>query len=299
MKNLLFVFFFIFSFLNSALACLNSDTKLLDDSTYVSEDAKGHVPYGHKFYFENFENGLFRLDSLYKATKYLDYLSDKGVLLILLKRYEEAIKLYLEIEKIESHRYSTASNLGTAYELNGDNEKALEWIKKSLEIEPLSHNHSEWIHVKILEAKIKGEEYITTSFLLNTDFGKDAAPKTTLENAELLKLRHELFFQLNERVTFIKEDDKVVAQLLFDLGNIAFLLGFREEAKNDYLRAKEYGYNEKLIEERINELNNPKPEESVTTIPEKKSESNYLMYGAIALLVISGIAIIIYKRKKK
>ena len=86
----------------------------------------------------------------------LDYLSDKGFVLIISGRYSEAIDLYLQIEKLEPNRYSTASNIGTAYEMIGENEKALHWIKRAVAIDPASHDNSEWIHVNILEAKIHG-----------------------------------------------------------------------------------------------------------------------------------------------
>ncbi len=55
---------------------------------------EGHVLYGHMFgNAEGFKEGIRKLDSLYKATKDLDYLSDKGLLLILLKQYDKAIEL--------------------------------------------------------------------------------------------------------------------------------------------------------------------------------------------------------------
>src|SRR5688500_12309041 len=107
-------------FYGRSFACLNGETKVLKDGTMLYADREGnHVPFGHDFYNIPFEYVLKQLDSLYKATKDPDYLSDRGYILILLKKYDEAIKLYLEIEKIQPNRYSTASNIGTAYELNG------------------------------------------------------------------------------------------------------------------------------------------------------------------------------------
>ena len=155
MKQILITTILTLLFFGKTLACLNGDSKVLKDGTFLYEDREGSVPYGHDFYKEAFENGIKQLDSIYIATKDIDYLSDKGLLLILLERYEEAIELYLDIEKIKPNRYSTASNIGTAYELIGQNENALKWIKKSVELDPKSHNGSEWIHIKILEAKIK------------------------------------------------------------------------------------------------------------------------------------------------
>lgn len=241
MKKLLITILLILIATFHSFACLNGESKELKDGTFLYEDHDGNVPYGHgSVSDETLLLAAMRLDSLYRATGDLDYLSDKGLTFILLKRYDEAIELYLQIEKLQPGRYSTASNLGTTYELIGENEDALKWIKKSLEIDPSSHMHSEWIHVNILEAKIKGEEYYTTTFLLKQDFGTETIPKSNLNFKELLHLSDALYYQLNERVTFIKPQEKIVAQLLFDLGNIAFLLKNYSDALKDYELAKEY-----------------------------------------------------------
>lgn len=237
----------------NAVACLNGESKTLKDGTFLYEDFEGSVPFGHEFNLEEFEKGIRQLDSLYKVTNDIDYLSDKGLLLIILKRYDEAIRLYLDIEKNSPNRYSTASNIGTAYELIGQNEKALFWIRKCIEIDPSSHMNSEWIHVNILEAKIKGKKYYTTAHLLDTDFGNEIFPKSDLSRLELTNLSNALYFQLNERLSFVKPKENITAQLLFDLGNIAFLLGNFHDAKADYNLAKEYGYTQNYLIEKIAE----------------------------------------------
>jgi tetratricopeptide (TPR) repeat protein len=283
---------------------LNGDSKVLKDGTTLYEDREGSVPYGHYFYKDDFEDGIKQLDSLYITTKDIDYLSDKGLLLILLERYEEAIKLYLEIEKIKPNRYSTASNIGTAYELIGQNENALKWIKKSLELDPKSHNNSEWIHVKILEAKIKGEQFYTATFLLNTEFGSDTLPRSHMTKQQLQDLSDALYYQLNERISFVKPKEKIVAQLLFDIGNIAFLLGNYYDASADYEQAKLYGYAGQLIKQRI-EQTKIRIKQAEQQREQKKvnaqKQSSYLTYelfiGGGLLLTI--LTIIIYRRKKK
>ncbi len=283
---------------------------VLKDGTFLFEDREGNVPYGHMFNSdENFNDGIKQLDSLYKKTKKLDYLSDKGLLLILLKRYNEAVNLYLEIEKLQPNRYSTASNIGTAYELLGQDQKALQWIKKSVAIDAKSHKNSEWIHIKILEAKIKGQEFITTNFLLNTDFGLDLTPKTTLNQDELKKLSDALYYQLNERVSFVEPKEKIVAQLLFDLGNVAFLLGNYNDASSDYEEAKRYGFTGQLLEQRIKEVARlskiPKPQSKINSAKKNNKKTStsisYLNYGlwGFGFLLFVTIITIIYKRRKK
>ena len=264
------------------------------------EDQKGKIPYGHIFNSEEgFRHGIKQLDSLYKSTKDLDYLSDKALLLILLKQYKEAVRLYLEIEQLQSNRYSTASNIGTAYELLGENEKALRWIKKAVQIDPKSHKNSEWIHVKILEAKIKGEDFYKTVFLLNTEFGLDVRPTSALNKSELQNLSDGLYYQLNERVSFVEPKEKIVAQLLFDLGNIAFLLNNYSDALGDYEQAKKYGFARQLIEQRIREANKllktPKPS---IALKEQKPRVTYL-FVILCAGVLAILFVIFYKRNKK
>lgn len=242
---LLFILFSIKTF-----ACLNGETKYLKNGTFIYEDGEGVYPEGHDFYVENFPKLILELDNLYKKTKDIDYLSDKGYVLTIQKKYNEALKIYLEIEKKEPNRYSTASNIGTIYELIGENQKAYNWIKKAIQINSKSHNESEWLHLKILEAKLKGDSYINSNFLINTNFGSDTIPKTQLNKKDLEKLSKALYYQLNERITFIKPKNKIIANLLFDLGNIAYLQGELSIAIEIYNKAKEYGYSNKLLYER-------------------------------------------------
>jgi tetratricopeptide (TPR) repeat protein len=211
--------------ITDAFACLNGETLELKEGTMIYTDSKGEIiPHGHYFHMpaSGYANKAKDLNRLWEKTKDIDYLSDLGIILILQKKYLEAEKIYLEIEQLKPNRYSTASNIGTLYELMGENIKAFEWIKKAVNIDPSSHKNSEWIHLKILEAKIKGTQFITSDFLINTNFGSAPAPTSKMSNAELLKLRDALFYQLNERVSFIEDKDSIVATLLFDLGNIAF-----------------------------------------------------------------------------
>jgi hypothetical protein len=234
-------------------ACINGDVRMLKSGFWLYEEEWTNVPRGHDFSTGDggYAEAIDELDSLFKTTNDFDYLSDKGVLLIIDGQYEKAIELYLDIERAQPNRYTTASNVGTAYELAGQNEKALHWIKRAVEIDSTSHHNSEWIHVKILEAKIKGEEYFTTSFLLNKDFGDKSLPQSSMTKAELDTLAKGLFFQLHERMSFVEPKEKIVAQLLFDLGNVMLLQGEYKDALEVYHKAELYGFEGELIEMRI------------------------------------------------
>lgn len=252
MIRVICLFLISFFTLIHSFACVNGLTRELKDGTVISMDLSSDkiIPQGHMLLNTN-DQVLVHLDSLWKATKDIDYLSDYGMVLIFHKRFEEAKDIYLKIEKIKPNQYTTAANLGTAYELLGDNTNALKWIQKAVQLNSTSHDSSEWLHVRILEAKINGDKFINTNFLLHTDFGRDSMPVSELSKAELEQLRKALFYQLNERLTFIHSADKIVAQLLFDLADVSLLTGMNIYQVNDlYSMAKKYGYAGPLWEKR-------------------------------------------------
>jgi hypothetical protein len=231
-------------------ACLNGDTKVLKNGVEIYYDEHELIPIGHTFNVENFSKLIQDLEDEYKKTNDIDYLSDKGYVLIISGKYQEALKLYLEIEKIKPNRYSTASNLGTLYELMGENKKAYEWIKKSIQLNPESHKGSEWLHLRILETKVTKIENITGQFFINESFGEEAVPKTKLSKKELEDLEKALYYQLNERITFIKPKDQIISVLLFELGNIAIINKDYLSASQIYELSKKYGFQEELINKR-------------------------------------------------
>jgi tetratricopeptide (TPR) repeat protein len=253
MKKILSVLL-ILSF-QTSFACLNGDSYLLKNKKYLYMDYESNIPQGHEFFTSEYDDYIRELDSLYQVKQNLDFLSDKGLILILQEKYQEAINLYLTIEKMKPNRYSTASNIGTAYELIGDNENALKWIKKAVEINPESHFRSEWIHVAILEAKIKGDAWINADSLIKMNFGTERKPHSNLSQEELTALSHALYYQLKERMSFIAPKDPIVAQLLFELGNVYYLKGQFKDALGTYQQAKKYGFQSQLMDQRISSLN--------------------------------------------
>lgn len=248
-KFKVFIILVLISF--KTFACLNGDTKVLKNGVEVYYDEHELIPIGHRFNVENFPKLIQELGDEYKKTNDIDYLSDKGYVLIIDGKYQEALKLYLEIEKIKPNRYSTASNLGTLYELMGENQKAYEWIKKSIQLNPESHKRSEWLHLKILEAKIKNTKDVSGQFLINTTFGSETIPKTKLSKKKLDELYKVLFYQLNERITFIKPKDQIISVLLFELGNIAIVNKDYLSASEIYQLSKKYGFQNELVNKRI------------------------------------------------
>lgn len=234
-----------------SLACLNGAQKELSTGTTLFADYDDVVPNGHHFFTDNLNDDLVKLDSLYTVQPKIDYLIEKGIIYIIQGKFQKAIDLYLDIEKQKPNQYSTASNLGTAYELIGDNKNALKWITKALELNPNSHEKSEWIHVNILRIKL-GEIPLNSKNLIHQDFGNEDSPKTNLSRAEIENLINYVYYQLNERMSFVKPKNDIVAQLLFDYGNSLYLIKDFKNAKIAYDRALEYGNTSSLLQKRLN-----------------------------------------------
>lgn len=238
----------------TAIACINETKALLSGQQVEGGWRDDDVPVGRNLEEADekvqFGKQLSYLDSLWKANKSIDDYSDFGVYLIYLGRYQEAKEVYHQIERTHPGRYATAANIGTIYELLGQNDSALYWIKKAVQIDPTSHMGSEWLHVKILEAKINGDAFVNSQFLIGTTFGSDIKPQTTLSDNELNKLRQEIFYQLEERMAFIKPENQIVGLLLFELGNITALTRDVTTALRIYDKAVEYGFVNDVLKKR-------------------------------------------------
>lgn len=320
MKQIAFCLALLISFLIAA-ACINEESITIEGRPVIINFQE--IPRGiyHEEYMPLYVQELKVKDSLWKAGNRIEDFSDYGVLLIYHGRLEEAKKVFIEIEARQPGRYSTAANLGTTYELLGKNDSALYWIKRSVAIDPQSHHGSEWLHVKILEAKIQKSNF-NTSFLIGTDFGNDTLPKSNMSSHELDKLSKALHYQLNERVSFVKPKDEMVGLLLFELGNIKAIQSDLVTAMKIYDMAIQYGYQGKVLETRYNEFRKrlinanvdneyvkklkdtpaymaPDPAvkvEAATEVPAKGSST--MLYYILALFAIIAATFFIIKRRK-
>lgn len=147
-----------------------------------------------------------------------DEQSDIAVNLAYLARYDEALSILERLVKKYPEDYNIAANLGTTYELTGRNELALRFIKKGMELNPDSHNGSEWVHVKILEAKLqlaKDPNWLATHRVLNTGVNFNSPQK-----AELFDQAEDAEYQLQERVPFTPFPDQLLANVFDELGDL-------------------------------------------------------------------------------
>lgn len=234
------------------LGCINETRVLLNGKTKVFDEII-FLPIGvdYERFRDKYEVKLKELYKSWKDRNRIEDYSDYGAVLVYLGRYKEALKVFKEIESISPGRYETASNMGTVYELLGKNENAYKWIEKAIKIKPEAHDSSEWLHLKILEVKIKGNKYLKTNFLLGTNFGNKLIPESSLSNKQLNVLKFAIYSQLDERISFIKPPDPIVGLLLFELGNICAIVDDATSAYEIYQKASEYGYSSRLFDKRF------------------------------------------------
>jgi len=250
MKKFLFLFLLIFN-IPASHACLNY---------YYSIDNSGHFHDGEelelrKAFNTNFntvrlEKSLKQLQAKLKTSKDYKVLSDYAVVLLKAGKTAVALDILEQLSLKHPDDYQIAANLGTAYELSGNNEKALEYIKRGIELNPNSHGGSEWVHVKLLEVKLKlakNPAYLDSMTVLNL----------TDKQKKDVKVRDQLMIQLRERFPFCKGPDPIMASLFIDLGDCYANTASIEFAKAAYEIAKHY-YKapDKIVDPKIEQAKN-------------------------------------------
>lgn len=173
-----------------------------------------------------------------QAEKAVRNRNDEAVALAHLGRAPEGLAILKELEEKTPGRYEVAANLGTSYELAGDDRLALQWITTALKRNPESHQGTEWLHQKILEAKIQLKAdplWLETHSVLGYDFGKGAKPQLPPElkekNAQE-KVQKALEYQLGERLGLVKPPDRIVADLLVTLAYLRSLTTSTERGRD-------------------------------------------------------------------
>jgi len=147
-----------------------------------------------------------------------DIQSDIAVNLSYLGRYSEALDILKKLQAAHPEDYNITANLGTTFELLGKNDLALQFIKKGIQLNPDSHEGSEWVHVKILEAKLKmaGQPgWIYNNRVLGTGVSFDSKESENLNN----KAWH-VEYQLKERIPFTPFPDAILANVFDELGDL-------------------------------------------------------------------------------
>jgi hypothetical protein len=190
-------------------------------------------------------------------------LNNLAVALIYKQRHAAAIRLLLRIEKLHPGEYQTATNMGTALELAGYDAVALRWIRIGIARNRASHHGTEWLHARILDAKIAAKQdagYFQRQSIAGIQFESQMVPKLPLalpagnhgKPVDLYLLNLALHYQLRERLQFVPAPDPVVANLLLDWATLNLAGGPLENAQALYPLAMRYGAdNTQLMNDRL------------------------------------------------
>ena len=219
--------------LTSAQACLNVHYSL-DKEGHFHETEDYREPFNINFDFQKLEKNLLSTETKLLKEKTYQLLSAYAVYLLKAGKTEEALQIFISLAYNFPDKYELAANLGTAYELSGNPDSALVYIQKGMDLNPNAHGGSEWVHVKILETKIKQKtqpDYLAHNTVLNLT---EAQKKDS-------KVCDQILIQLHERFPFCPGPDSIMASVLIDLGDcyansvsIEIARGIYELARNYY-----------------------------------------------------------------
>jgi tetratricopeptide (TPR) repeat protein len=193
---------------------------------------KAHFPYWHHGFDEmedlDLQNAAFKNKGLDK----LDYkeLSDYAVLQIKIGDREQGVAILEKLYAQHPEEYNIVANLGTAYEIVGNDQKALELLRKAVVINPISHYGSEWIHINILEQKLGARQYDKIINLGIRDFSQWVIDKSYVFPRPADSLKIQIAYQLHERIGFIKAPDSAIGHLVLDFADIVAKTDVRDSA---------------------------------------------------------------------
>jgi hypothetical protein len=239
----------------------------------------------------NLQNDGAQMEAALRNSTNFNDRSDYSIALMYLGRSKEAVDLLNTLEKEQPGQYFIAANLGTAYELSGDNEDAAHWIAEGIRRNPESHEGTEWLHLKILEAKIAQQndpDYFKKHSVLNLR-PETAGTGIVIDQQQLSpeQITEAIQHQLTERLQFVKPPDAAVAGLLFDYAAIEAGTGTLEFAETILHMAVSYGYPTEQVQ--------PLIETYDRRIAWRKAKE----YGFFGLLAFGGVGLLAYLYKKR
>ena len=203
--------------------------------------------------------------------------NDYGVALARTGEVEKALQLFREMEAQSPGHYDTAANLGTVLELSGKDKEALDWIREAIKRNPKSHRGTEWVHVRILEAKLaraSDPNWLRAHFIVGSDFGSQGRPVPSgqlRDKAEMKRVAADLEYQLRERLSLVSPPDVYVGDLLFQLGNMAALTRSVERGIAILELGEEYGTSRpELLRTRLEYLRSVLPDKAHDNLAEAR-----------------------------
>ncbi|MCA6364201.1 MAG: hypothetical protein IM638_14280 [Bacteroidetes bacterium] len=200
----------------SGMACLNE---------YEFHGIKGNAYHGLNGFEELPDRHFDELRVLNPACATYKDSSDFAVNQLKRGYVGQGLRILFLLSAAHPREYIIAANLGTAYELAGQNDSALKWIEYSLTLNPNAHEGTEWVHTDILKAKInlaKDPQWLDKNHVLNINrkdfglsiFGKDPA------KVKLYNTLNAIYIQLNERLPFTSPGDMIMGDICADAAQI-------------------------------------------------------------------------------
>jgi len=245
----------LFFCVNIASACINAvgtdhQGQRFYPSWYIGEELREGLtrPKADRYWLSD----ASRIISRARTTPDFKNLTDLGILLVYQGQYGRAIRLFLTIERRYPGHHETAANLGTALELAGYDAPALQWIDIGIKRNAKEHYGSEWLHARILEAKIASQRdptYLKHHSVAGISFDTSLVPPLPASMpagndghpVKPWELDSSLNYQLHERTGFVRPPDPIVANLLLDWATLNLAGGPIENADALYDLAVEYG----------------------------------------------------------
>jgi len=211
----------------------------------------------------------------------------EAVKLITQFKSKEAIAILLEIEAKRPALYTTATNLALAYELSGEYEEAIRWMKEALKRNKDSHYGTEWLHLFILKSKVKFPKesgYLEHNLLIKLPkkFDKESIIEIDDKNYSIRELEKALTYQLKERVIFVKPKDEIVAHLFYTLAMIYEHTTILSQSRKFLDYAKMYGFDSKHITKKLE-------------LYDKIEDRGYIFYVVLVILSIASIILLLIK----
>ena len=167
---------------------------------------------------------LAEAEAAHAKSPTIENTNDLAVAWVLTGRVEDGIKLLRDLEARNPGSAIVAANLGTAYELAGNDQEALTWIREGVRRDPNEHEGSEWVHVKILETKqiLKmNPNWLRTRSVVGWREGQQLLADAQGRVRSPADLIQPIKYQLEERLKFVRPPDPIIADLYLTLGDIA------------------------------------------------------------------------------
>jgi tetratricopeptide (TPR) repeat protein len=223
MKRLFVLFTVLIGLMQPGKACLNIFAADSSGHEHILEheffyDVPAFKAKETRAYLEKYAKKLQSGTATYKD------ISDYASFLLVAGKVTEGLDIFRMLIQKYPDMYEINANIGVAYELNGEVDSALYYVRRSLEINPRAHYDSEWIHVNILEHKKSRVGFaglITEKKIL---VRLDSLDKRIDGRSPQINCQNECIFksalhQLQERIPFTHAPDPVMAQMLIELGD--------------------------------------------------------------------------------